>query len=916
MKQTLLILFLFSTTSIFAQTIQWQNTIGGNDYDWCDFIEPTSDGNYISGGYSYSNISGDKTENSRGLNDFWLFKIDDASGNLLWQKTIGGNGNEHLISAKETVDGGFILGGYSSSGISGEKTQNSRGGDDYWVVKLDVNRNIIWDKTYGGAQTDRLTCIIETEDGGYLIAGESNSNISGDKTENSKGNVDMWLIKIDQTGSIIWQKTIGGNNIDSVTKIINTSDHNYVLAGTSDSNISGDKTENSKGFSDYWILKIDLNGSIIWQNTIGGSNGENLKSIVATSDGNYIIGGDSASNISADKTENTINGSPDVWLVKLNNNGQLIWQKNIGSNNTESLANMRITSDTGLVLGLMSYSGISGIKTEASRGDRDYWIVKLDSNNNFEWDKTFGGSSIDQTQSIIQSKDGSYVVAGWSQSNISGDKTEDKSGLQDIWVLKFNICQQPLPTLNSPQTFCIQQNATLNDIQITGQNIKWYSNQTAGTLVPITTVVQDKTIYYASQTINGCESERVPVKTNIQVTSTPSGNPDQSFCTAQNSTIGNIEITGTSIKWYDSITNGSLIAETTPLENGKTYYASQTINNCEGPRFGVTIALVNTPVAPTGNTNQEFCKIQNATLNDIVISGQNIKWYDTSFSAASLPSTTLLENNKTFYASQTMGCESERTPILVHVYDTPVPNGNKNQQFCIDEIATIEDLNITGTNLIWYDAVTNGNILTETTLLENKIYYVTQTLNNCESERLPVTVKIQDTQIPISNSPQQFCTQKNAKINDIEINGQNIKWYESISATNTLPESTLLENGITYYASQTVSTCESDKIPVTINILEATSKDCINLVNELPYPKFFTPNGDGYNDTWTVEFIYLAPNTGIKIYDRYGKFIKELRPDTAWDGTYNGHSEPAADYWFTVTRLNGTEFRGHFTLKR
>lgn len=159
--------------------------------------------------------------------------------------------------------------------------------------------------------------------------------------------------------------------------------------------------------------------------------------------------------------------------------------------------------------------------------------------------------------------------------------------------------------------------------------------------------------------------------------------------------------------------------------------------------------------------------------------GQNIKWFDTMMSASTLPNTTLLENNKTYYASQTVGCESDRTPILVHVYDTPLPTGNNNQQFCIDEIAIIEDLNINGTALKWYDSALNGNLLSETTLLQNAVYYVSQTLNNCESERLAITVKIQDTQIPSSDSPQQFCIQKMPKsvtliLSDKILNGMKV----------------------------------------------------------------------------------------------------------------------------------------------
>ncbi len=483
--------------------------------------------------------------------------------------------------------------------------------------------------------------------------------------------------------------------------------------------------------------------------------------------------------------------------------------------------------------------------------------------------------------------------------------------------LKLQTITKPANLLiNSPQNFCIQQNATLDNIAITGQNIKWYDVAAAGTLLPNTTLLQNNTTYYASQSINGCESERVPVKINIQNTPPPTGDANQPFCSGSNPTIASIMVTGDLVEWYDTASNGTLLPTTTNLQDGKTYYVSQTVNNCESQRFAVTVSVKDTPLAPLELNSRDFCKSENATLNDIQIDGQNLKWYSSNIAASTLPNTTLLENNTTYYVSQTTGCESERTPILVKVNDINLPTAKAEQPFCIDQNATIADINIQGTEIIWYDAATTGNILAETTLLENKTYYATQTVNTCESKRVAVSIKIQDTQNPIANSPQTFCIQKNAKISDIEINGENIKWFESLSSNTTLSETTLLQNGITYYASQTINNCESDRIPVTIKVLEAISRDCINFVDELPFPKFFTPNNDTYNDYWTIDFAYLAPNTGIKIFDRYGKLIKELVSNGTWDGTFLGQELPASDYWFTVTRLNGTEYRGHFSLKR
>jgi hypothetical protein len=576
------IILIFCSTRMSSQTIQWENTIGGNDTEWVDFIELSKDQNYILGGYSYSNISGDKNENSRGLSDYWFIKIDDTSGNLLWQKTIGGNSIDHLTSAKETTDGGYILGGSSSSGISGEKTQNSRGNDDYWVVKLDENRNIIWDKTYGGTGVDRLTSIIQTTDGGYLIGGSSDSDISAEKTDNSRGNIDIWIIKIDQSGDIMWQKTFGGSNSDWVQSLIETPDGGYILAGSSHSNISGEKSENSRGLRDFWVLKIDNSGTIIWQKTIGGNNGDYAKSIIATSDGNYIIGGDSSSNISGEKTEKTVNNSTDVWLLKINDLGQILWQKDIGAESTEAFADIRMTSDNGFILGIMSYSGISGYKTEASKGDRDYWTVKLDSTGKFEWDKTVGGDSSDQTQSIVQAKDGGYVTVGWSMSNISGDKTENKSGRQDFWVVKLQLCSQNLYVAsNSPICLgdAIQLSAT------GGTNYSWTGPNGFISYEQNPSILNANSSqsgqYSCSITGTGGCDDKKTANVVVKIQPSPTANSPQSFCISQNAALSNLVIDGQNIKWYDSVASGSIIPDTTILKNGFNYYASQTIDNCE-----------------------------------------------------------------------------------------------------------------------------------------------------------------------------------------------------------------------------------------------------------------------------------------------------------------------------------------------
>ncbi len=416
-------------------TIAWQKTIGGSDFDMLRSARQTVDGGYILGGYSSSNISGNKTENRRGFYDFWIVKTD-STGKISWQKTIGGNGFNFLCSVEPTSDGGYILGGHSNANISGEKTENSRGGYDFWVLKLDATGNIIWQKTIGGSGNDELQAIQPTSDGGYILGGQSKSNISGDKTENCRGGHDFWVVKLDAVGKIIWQKTVGGSDADELNAIQQTSDGGYILGGASKSNISGEKTENSAGDSDFWLVKLDAAGQIIWQNTICGDKSDELQAVQQTTDGGYILGGNSASNISGDKSENSLGGS-DFWILKTDASGNILWQNTIGGNNPDYLQSISQTADGGYFVGGSSSSHFSGDKTENSQGNLDVWVLILDADGKIIWQKTKGGSDFDELYAAQPTSDGGFILGGYSSSNLGGDKTENSHGGADFWILKF-----------------------------------------------------------------------------------------------------------------------------------------------------------------------------------------------------------------------------------------------------------------------------------------------------------------------------------------------------------------------------------------------------------------------------------------------------------------------------------------------
>ncbi|MFN8284996.1 MAG: T9SS type A sorting domain-containing protein [Chitinophagales bacterium] len=448
MKKLLLLVLLFTNFLCNARekmaVIEWQKAICASQLDYLSSILKTQDGGYILGGSSMSDSLYDKTENRKGLTDYWIVKLD-INANIEWQNTIGGSDMEFLKSVSQTADGGYILGGYSRSGISADKTESNKGGFDYWVVKLNSSGNIEWQKDLGGSDDDMLNSIKQTADGGYILGGSSASYISGDKIENncpfldslnSANKYDFWIVKLNSTGNIEWQNTIGGNLSDDLKSIEQTTDGGYIFGGNSNSYMSCDKAEHQKGIDDYWVVKVNSLGVIEWQKTIGGNKTDILEEIKLTADGGYILAGESESAISGDKTD-TCRGNYDYWLVKINESGNIQWQKTIGGNDYEYLKSVVLTTDGGYLLGGYSKSRHFGEKVDANRGLYDYWVVKLDSSANIQWQKTIGGNENDLLFSICQTSPTQYVVAGYTESGISGEKSTVNCGASDYWILKL-----------------------------------------------------------------------------------------------------------------------------------------------------------------------------------------------------------------------------------------------------------------------------------------------------------------------------------------------------------------------------------------------------------------------------------------------------------------------------------------------
>lgn len=338
-------------------TIQWQKSFGGIYFDNARSIKPTSDGGYIVAGDTY-------TSTSREF-DFSIIKLN-SSGGIQWQKVLGGNGDDRGNSVQPTSDGGYIVAGYSDS-INGDITGN-HGKYDFWIIKLSSIGNIQWQKALGGKFDDQAYAIQLTSDGGYIVAGSTSSN-DFDVTGNH-GSSDAWIVKLDTNGTIQWQKALGGNGQDYARSIQRSNDGGYILAGYTYS-----YRNDYPGFNDrpdYWIIKVDSNGTLQWQRAIGGDYTEIAYAVQPTTDGGYIVVGE------ANSVDGNL-GKTDTWLVKLNGSGAIQWQKILGGVQNDYGNAVHQTTDGGYIVSGYSDSGI-GDNTNIY-GGYGFWIVKLGADN-------------------------------------------------------------------------------------------------------------------------------------------------------------------------------------------------------------------------------------------------------------------------------------------------------------------------------------------------------------------------------------------------------------------------------------------------------------------------------------------------------------------------------------------------------
>ncbi|MBK7569124.1 MAG: T9SS type A sorting domain-containing protein [Bacteroidetes bacterium] len=563
--------FLITTiTLIQAQvpTLDWQSCFGGTNHEVPESICETSDRGVVVAGYSMSN-NGDVTEN-QGLYDWWIFKLDPAH-NLLWQRSLGGTKDDFAYSVISTADGNVLCGGSTRSN-DGDVSGN-HGNFDCWLTKMDSLGNVIWSKCYGGTQYDELKSLIQTTDGGYIFSGRSHSN-NGDVSGHHGTAIssDAWVVKIDAAGNIEWQRSYGGTDWDYSEDIIQTAE-GYVFTGYASSN---DGDANASHPVDYWIVKIDLTGNIIWSKTYGGSNSDNANSLIQLADGNFIVAGTSYSwngDVTGHHGTDLSNG--DVWVLKLDANGNIVWKKSYGGLSIE-LGNEVIDYDDDLFLVTGYAQSIDGDLSSTPSNDGNVWTLAINKVSGvMEWYALNGGSvGTEYGRTVCKTSYNGFIFGAIATTN--NDLITTAHGFNDFWIFTWTpdciavtetcnlidddcdglIDNGIIETINisadGATTFC-QGNSVLLSATYSGASIQWKKN---GTNIPGATssaYSANKTGNYTAVTTSPCGTATSSI-INVTVNKNPSASITAggatTFCAG-----GSVILTanaggGLSYQWY------------------------------------------------------------------------------------------------------------------------------------------------------------------------------------------------------------------------------------------------------------------------------------------------------------------------------------------------------------------------------
>jgi len=428
MKKIILLLLFLSIFKVNAQQngILFQRLLGGSSQDGLNSYLLTPDGGFIIAGFTGS-TDGDIQQAPLGDFDVSITKLN-ATGAVEWQKSYGGTSSDQNARVKATADGGYVISALSISD-DGMLTGNY-GTYDFWVFKIDSIGTLLWQKNFGGSDSDEPQQVMESSDGSIIVVGRTFSN-DFDVTGNH-GLADTWILKLDAAGNVIWKSVYGSSGGEMGFDVVETSDGNFVVygsAGAADGEVSS-----IIGLADLWLFKINsTNGTIIWEHTYGGTNYEVPQKMIQTADGGFALSGQTFS--SDFNFIGTNYGNGDAFILKADSTGVFQWAQTFGGSGSDLGKGLTQLSDGTFVYGISTQSNNGDMA--GNHGSWDAWIINTDSSGAILWRRVIGGSDADLVEYVVDAGNNEFWIFG-NTSSINGDVPAVLNhGSSEGWMLKM-----------------------------------------------------------------------------------------------------------------------------------------------------------------------------------------------------------------------------------------------------------------------------------------------------------------------------------------------------------------------------------------------------------------------------------------------------------------------------------------------
>lgn len=844
---------------------------------------PLPGNRYFFAGTAASDISCTKSSTLYGDEDFVTMIFDD-NGNKLSERSYGGNGWDQLTSAIKLSNGGFLLIGETQSGVSGTKTSPLIGSSDIWALRIDDNGNVIWDKTFGGLDYEAAAKVVQTPDGGFLIGGISLSNTPG----YNFGGSDYLIVKIDAAGNQLWEKKFGGSGRDELIDLIPTSDGNYFLSGTSDSPVNGNKTGTPIGADDIWVIKMDEDGNSLWDKCFGTASGDYRGRLLRLTDNNTLI------------VESSTNTGR---IRKIDNDGNLIWLKSCSGNDQDffELATQDVATGNIYVAGTSKTNNF-GCKTSLYNGGgwfSDIWIAIFDANGNKIGDLDYGGNDADIPTDIDFINDEIWIT-GWSDSPMGGNKTTNNCGqTADGWVIRLS-----------------------------------------------------KTFYVNATTPNSlCLSQ---LNTKVHFTTAGNYNPGNIF-TAQLSDLNGSFNTPTNIGTIASVKTDSIIVTLPANLLPGSNYKFRVIASSPLDTTGVYTVWIHGPPELNLGVDTILCTNTTITLNaGLQPSLTEYLWQNNSTN-----STMLATQPGIYWCEVTSSCGTKRDSIIIQSKSKPFINVGPDVGFCSGNSIHLSSGSIGATDNYLWSTGSDANSITVT----NGGQFWLQASNVCGTIRDSVTVTAYNLPVTTLGKDSILCKGLTRQLNagagfatyawstgeateNININDPGLYWVRVQDQHECFKSDTLIVKLAippSDFLNDKDSICSYEKLVLTPNRSFATyqwnsglntktievkdpgqywlkvtdnnkcsATDTITIyprqcLGGFYIPNAFTPNNDGRNDVFKPVIGGELQYYTFSIYNRWGEVVfKTTDISKGWDGNFKGmQSDSNVFIWTCSYQLEG-----------